>query len=152
MTIRLLRGLVALTAASASLTAVAQSTGPVGLWRTIDDASGKPRAEIRINVVDGTAEGRVVRSLVAGESPDARCDKCSDARKGQPIVGMAILTGLRPDPNDPSRWSGGEILDPDSGTVYRARIELSPDGRVMQVRGFVGIALFGRTQVWQRAD
>lgn len=152
MTIPLRRGLLALTLAGASLTAVAQSASPAGLWRTIDDSNGKPRAEIRITVADGTAEGRVVRSLVAGENPDARCDKCSDARKGQPIVGMAILTGLRPDADDLRRWSGGEILDPDSGTVYRARIELSPDGRVMQVRGFVGIALFGRTQVWQRAD
>ncbi|MFN7573320.1 MAG: DUF2147 domain-containing protein [Betaproteobacteria bacterium] len=152
MYLRLLVPALASIAAGLSLSATAQSANPAGLWRTIDDASGKPRAEVRITVADGTAEGRVVRSLVAGEKPDARCDKCSDARKGQPIIGMAMLTGLRQDAGDPRVWSGGEILDPDNGTVYRARIELSPDGREMQVRGFVGIALFGRTQVWQRAE
>jgi uncharacterized protein (DUF2147 family) len=100
----------------------ATSPSPAGLWRTIDDTTGKPRGEIRIVVADGAAQGQIVRSLVAGEDPDKRCDKCPGERKGQRIVGMIILTALKPDPNDPLRWDGGELLDPDSGSVYRARL------------------------------
>jgi uncharacterized protein (DUF2147 family) len=130
----------------------ATSPSPAGLWRTIDDTTGKPRGEIRIVVADGVAQGRIVRSLVPGEDPDKRCEKCPGERRGQRLVGMTILTGLKPESGDSLRWDGGELLDPDSGSVYRARLELAPDCKTMDVRGFVGIALFGRSQIWQRVE
>ncbi|MCO4095282.1 MAG: DUF2147 domain-containing protein [Acidovorax sp.] len=128
------------------------ATSPAGLWQTVDDATGKPRALVRVSIEQGTLVGTIEKSLNPQDKADARCDKCADARKGQPIIGMALLSGLKRDGSDPLLWSGGEIVDPDSGTLYRARVKLSPDGTRMEVRGFVGVSLFGRTQVWQRQE
>jgi len=125
---------------------------PEGLWRTLDDRTGVPRSEVRVDVRNGVLTGRVVRGLIPGEPQDGRCVKCPGERKDQPIIGMAILTGLRAASGDLRNWEGGEILDPDSGSVYRARVRLDESGRLLEVRGFVGVSLFGRTQTWQRVN
>lgn len=125
---------------------------PIGLWRTVDDRNGHDRSVIRIDRQGAVLSGRVVRSLDPRDDPAARCGKCPGDRKDQPIVGMALLSGLRPSIADPRLWEGGEILDPDSGSIYRARVRLSEDGRTLEVRGFLGVALLGRTQVWKRAE
>ena len=62
---------------------------------------------------------------------------------------MKILRRLR---WDGEQYSGGEILDPDDGKVYRCSMRLVDGGRKLEVRGFVGIPLLGRTQTWLRAD
>jgi uncharacterized protein (DUF2147 family) len=118
---------------------------PVGLWRTIDDETKQAKALIRIAEQGGTLVGRIERILVG--AADAVCEACTDQRKGQPVQGMTILTGLR---KDGDAWTGGEILDPKNGKVYRAKVSLAEDGRRLDVRGFVGIAAFGRTQTWLR--
>ena len=61
---------------------------------------------------------------------------------------MVILRGLR---WDGTAWTGGDVLDPDTGKVYRATVRLSDDGRELTLRGYVGIALLGRSQRWVRA-
>lgn len=137
------------SAQSASLPSPAGS--PAGLWHTIDDATGKPRAEIRISVVGDQLTGTVVRSLVPGEEGDKLCDKCPGSRHNQPLIGMAILTGLRRDRDNPLLWNGGEVLDPDVGKVYKAKVEVARDGKSLKMRGFLGVAMLGRTQVWKRA-
>ena len=43
---------------------------------------------------------------------------------------------------------GGEILDPKNGRVYSAKITPSKDGKSLDVRGFIGVSLIGRTQTW----
>jgi uncharacterized protein (DUF2147 family) len=134
-----------------SLAAQSASTSPAGLWHTIDDATGKPRAEIRISVAGDQLTGTVVRSLVPGEEGDKLCDKCPGARHNKPMIGMAILTGLTRDRSNPLLWTGGEVLDPDVGKVYKAKVEVSKDGKSLKMRGFLGVAMLGRTQVWQRA-
>lgn len=60
---------------------------------------------------------------------------------------MTILWGLKMNGDE---WSGGEILDPDNGKIYRCKMTLSEDGTQLSVRGFIGIALIGRTQTWHR--
>ena len=125
------------------------ANGPAGLWKTIDDKTGRDRSVVRIEVDDGILRGWVERSLDPNDKSDARCTKCKDARKDQPILGMMILSGLKTD-GDPRRWSGGEILDPDNGETYRAKLAVSQDGKTMEVRGFIGISLFGRSQTWVR--
>lgn len=123
---------------------------PAGLWQTIDDRDGQPRAEIRITINSGILTGRVVRSLRDVETGNGLCAKCPGDRRDQPIIGMAILTGLRQSSDTPLVWRGGEILDPDSGGVYGAKATLSPSGTELTVRGFLGTSLFGRSQVWRR--
>ena len=122
-------------------------TSPVGLWRTIDDATGKTMSVVRIVDKGGLMFGSI-ESIVEPEPDwDGRCLKCRDHRKNQPIVGMVILSNLRRMGDD---YAGGEILDPENGYIYRCSLRLIEDGRRLEVRGFIGISLFGRTQVWVR--
>lgn len=121
---------------------------PVGVWRIVGDKSGEAEALIEIREKNGVFEGRISKVFPRpGVDPKARCELCTDARKGQPIQGLTILTGLRADGKE---YSGGEILDPDEGETYRAKMKLSEDGRKLHVRGFIGISLIGRTQTWLR--
>jgi uncharacterized protein (DUF2147 family) len=142
---------VATTRAATSTLAARSEVSPAGLWHTVDDVTGKPRAEIRIEVSGDRLTGFVVRSLVPGEVGDKLCDRCPGARHNQPLIGMAILSGLARERNNALVWSGGEVLDPDSGKTYKARVELAKDGQSLKLRGYIGMPLMGRTQVWRRA-
>lgn len=122
--------------------------GPAGTWHTISDVDGRPRGIVALTVTDGVLSGRIAGSLVPGEPPGKRCTACTGALKDQPLQGMEILSGLR---WDGEAWTGGWILDPDTGRRYRATIRLADDGRSLTLRGYVGVALLGRTQRWVRA-
>lgn len=142
-----------LTAATLALlagtVARADDATPVGTWTTIDDATGKPRSTVRIWEADGTLQGRIESvAPEPGKDPVPRCTRCEGDRKNQPIVGMVILWGLS---RDGARWTGGHILDPDSGTIYRCALRPVQGGERLEVRGFVGLSLLGRTQTWVRA-
>ncbi|MCU0950691.1 MAG: DUF2147 domain-containing protein, partial [Burkholderiaceae bacterium] len=98
---------------------------PVGLWQTISDSDGKPRGLVQIRDHDGVLSGRIVGTLRADESPDARCERCPGERKGQKLLGMTILSGLRRQGDGAqARWTGGEILDPDNGRSYDVTLTL----------------------------
>jgi uncharacterized protein (DUF2147 family) len=128
----------------------AQASTPVGLWKTIDDATGKPRSHVRIEEVNGELQGAVEKIFpFPGDDPENLCDKCKGERKDKPVVGMTILWGLK---NDGGVWKGGEILDPDNGKTYRCKMAVSDDGRELDVRGYIGISLIGRTQTWLRVQ
>ncbi len=139
-----------LAAAAAGLAiagaAFAQST-PVGLWKTVDDQTGQPKSLVRITEKDGVLSGRVEKILT--DKTDAKCDKCTDERKDQPVQGMTILTGMKA---DGEQWSGGKILDPNEGKVYSSRLKLLDGGKKLDVRGFIGVSLFGRSQTWIREE
>ena len=128
------------------------STGPspVGLWNTISDVDGKPRGVVRVIEKDGVYSAAIVRSLVPGEEDMGLCDVCPGARKGQPYNGLVFLTGLRKVGS--TEYGGGEILDPDTGSIYSCRAQLENNGQALVVRGYFGISLFGRSQIWQRAE
>jgi uncharacterized protein (DUF2147 family) len=126
----------------------ADPTSPVGTWRTIDDSTGKPKAVVRIFEQSGRLYGVVEKGLEAN-SAHSVCDNCTDDRRGKPIIGMDIIRGLA---RDGGQWDGGTILDPESGQVYKCRLTLQDGGRKLAVRGFVGISLLGRTQVWERLN
>ena len=119
---------------------------PVGLWQTYDDHTGQPRGIVRIFEQQGRLYGDIQRVLDT-DKPGAVCLKCTDDRKGKPVEGMQIIRGLAPDGNG---WSGGTILDPETGTSYRCSIHLADGGRKLVLRGYVGISLFGRNQTWLR--
>ena len=141
-------GLASLIAVSAA--ALAQPPTPAGLWRTYSDRTGEADGLVRVVEVDGEFEGTVQAVFSPpAPSPDPLCEECSGERRNAPIVGMKILRRLR---WDGEQYSGGEILDPDDGKVYRCSMRLVDGGRKLEVRGFVGIPLFGRTQTWLRAD
>jgi uncharacterized protein (DUF2147 family) len=127
-----------------------QTVSPAGMWKTIDDETGTERSFVRIVEVDGEFRGTVEKIFDRpGDNPGHLCDKCKGDRKDKPVVGMTILWGLK-DAGDV--WKGGEILDPDNGKIYRCKMTLSDDGKELNVRGFIGISLIGRTQTWHRLE
>jgi uncharacterized protein (DUF2147 family) len=126
----------------------AQDGSPVGLWKTIDDESGKPKALIRITEAGGELTGKIEK-LFRGSTEDQNptCVKCEGARKDQPIIGMTIVSGLKKAGDE---YTGGEILDPNNGKVYKSKAELKDGGKKFSVRGYVGMPMFGRSQTWVR--
>jgi uncharacterized protein (DUF2147 family) len=128
--------------------AFADTMSPVGVWRTIDDKTKNERSIIRITEVNGEFRG-VVEKLFdqPGDDPAHLCKDCKGERKDKPIIGMTILWGLK---KDGDTWADGEILDPHNGKTYRCKMTLSDDGKSLNVRGFIGISLFGRSQIWLR--
>jgi uncharacterized protein (DUF2147 family) len=126
------------------------NTSPVGLWRTLDDHTGKPRGLVRIMEINGEYQGRVEKSFPKpGEPPNPTCEKCEGTRRNQPIIGMIILWGLTKQGDD---YQGGEILDPETGKIYGAKIKLQDGGKNLDVRGFIGFSLLGRSQTWVREE
>jgi uncharacterized protein (DUF2147 family) len=65
---------------------------------------------------------------------------------------MTILRDIKPDPDDKGSWVGGDILDPNNGKVYKVRLKLTDAGKKLDVRGYIGTPLLGRTQTWLRVE
>lgn len=143
----LLNTLLATAVMAAAMPAIAQDS-PVGLWKNIDDESGKPKALIRITEANGVLEGKIEKLFRdAGQDQNPVCDKCSDARKNQPIIGMTMLNGLKKDGDE---YNGGQILDPNNGKVYRSKLKVADGGKKLEVRGYIGVPMLGRSQTWVR--
>lgn len=126
------------------------SDSPVGLWKNIDDHTGKPKALIRISEANGELNGRIEKLLRDPEQDQyPKCTKCEGELKDQPILGMTIITGMKKDGNE---YNGGKILDPDNGKFYKSKMSLTDDGKKLHVRGYIGVPLLGRTQTWIREE
>jgi uncharacterized protein (DUF2147 family) len=142
--------LIALALAGASLAAAAQST-PAGLWKTIDDDGKTEKSLVRITDNAGTFSAKVEKVFDPAKQ-DARCEECSDERKNQPVLGMTIVKGVRANLDDKALWDGGEILDPNNGKTYKVRMKPIDGGKRIEVRGYIGAPLLGRTQTWVRVE
>ncbi len=128
----------------------AQDGSPVGLWKSIDDSSGKPTALIRITENQGELTGKIEKLFrTPDEDQNPKCVACTDARKNQPILGMTIVSGLKKDGDE---YKGGEILDPKNGKVYKSKLTVREGGKKVEVRGYIGMPMFGRSQVWLRQE
>jgi uncharacterized protein (DUF2147 family) len=124
----------------------AQPNSPLGLWKTIDDKTGAPRAIVRIYEKDGKLFGKIVSNLTPGGAPNPVCSVCKDERKNQPIQGLVMIRNMKADGGE---YSGEDLLDPDNGSVYRCKMHVEGGTRLV-VRGYLGISLLGRTQTWER--
>ena len=129
--------------------ALAQAT-PVGLWKTIDDETKQERSLVRIAETGGVLSGRIEK-ITDPTKQDARCDKCEGARKDQRVVGMTILEGVKRH-GGADHWDGGSILDPNNGKVYKVRLAPKDGGKALEVRGYIGAPVLGRTQTWMRVE
>lgn len=133
-----------------ALPAWADEATPVGLWRNLDDVSGKPKALIRITETKGELRGRIEKLfLPPNQDPNPKCDQCEGADKDQPVLGMVFMSGLRKTGAD---YSGGQILDPDNGKVYKSKLTVIDGGKRLDVRGYIGVPMFGRSQIWLREE
>lgn len=130
--------------------AMAQEVSPVGLWKNIDDVTGKPKALIRITESKGELNGQIEKLyLPSNLDQNPRCDKCEGDRKDQPVLGMVFMSGLKKKGNE---YTDGQILDPDNGKVYKSKMTLVEGGRKLNVRGYIGVPMFGRSQIWVRQE
>ena len=132
-----------------TVAAQAAETSPVGLWKTIDDETGKVKSLVRISELNGELEGRVEKVFSPpAKSSDPICDQCEGERKGKPVIGMIIMWGLKKSTDN--EWSGGQILDPAKDKIYRCKVTVIEEGKKLQMRGYV--AMFYRTQIWLREE
>jgi uncharacterized protein (DUF2147 family) len=122
-------------------------SSPVGLWAPTD-GEGKPMGIIRIFERDGAFYGRIEPSSPSDDF-SARCTRCTDDRKNQPIIGLVIMRHLKLKDGE---YAGGEILDPDTGGIYRCKFHLTEGGWKLRMRGYLGISLLGQSQTWVRVD
>jgi uncharacterized protein (DUF2147 family) len=124
------------------------ANSPVGRWKTVDDVTGKAKSVVAIWEENGKLFGRIQKILDAKpDDPNPTCDDCQGEQKGQPVLGLRILWDLQ---KDGDGWSGGTILDPESGKTYKCLISVEDGGTKLKVRGFVGVSMLGRTQYWLR--
>lgn len=128
----------------------AQAT-PAGLWKTIDDETQQEKSLVRITDNGGVFTARVEK-LLDPTKQDAVCDKCEGDDKGKPIVGLAIVRNIKANAKDGTVWDGGEILDPNKGKTYRAQLKPVDGGKKLEVRGYIGSPMFGRSQTWLRVE
>ncbi|MBN1531891.1 MAG: DUF2147 domain-containing protein [Spirochaetes bacterium] len=122
---------------------------PVGMWKTVDDETGKEKSYLTITESNGKLYGTIAKLI--GEPNDGKdklCTKCTGSFKDKHLVGMTIMWGLKSEGSN--KWSGGHIMDPNNGKTYRCLVELQNGGKKLRVRGFIGFSLLGRNQFWYR--
>ena len=126
---------------------IAADLTPVGTWTSIDDATHKPKSIVQITEADGKLTGKVLEVLQSDDGPHPLCKKCDGERKDQPIEGMTIIWGVS---KDDDVWDGGKILDPKTGKIYKVKLTVTDNGQKLDVHGYIGFALMGRSQIWER--
>jgi uncharacterized protein (DUF2147 family) len=137
-------GLIAGTVLFGTLT-FAQNNPSVGLWKNVEPDK---TVFIRTLEQDGKLTGKVEK-LIKNNAEDttSTCTKCQGENKDKPVIGMTMIWGMQ---KDGARWSGGKILEPDTGKVYNCRIEPVDGGKKLSVRG--SVAFLGKTQTWERVE
>ena len=120
----------------------------VGLWEQVDENSGKAESWFKIVERNGVYVGNIVKMFPKpGDDENWVCDRCEGDERGKPVLGLALIKNMQ---RNGLSYENGTIMDPRDGKVYRALMRLSPDGQKLEVRGYLGISLFGRSQVWNR--
>lgn len=123
-----------------------QAQDVVGKWKTIDDNTGKEKSIVEIYKEGDKYYGKVLK-LLNPSKPNPTCNNCTGEEKGAPIEGLVIIKGLQKKGDE---YTGGKITDPESGKQYKCTIKLNGKDK-LDVRGYVGISLLGRTQTWEKA-
>ena len=133
-----------------AMTSFAFANDIAGLWQTIDDKTGAPKGQVEIRQeADGTYVGKIVKITPrAGYTPKTTCVDCPAPYTNKPILGLDVLTGLKH--SSGNNYTGGRILDPNTGKVYSMKAKLSTSGKRLTLRGYVGVSALGRNQVWIR--
>lgn len=139
-------GAIALLVALAGVAQAFDPSSPVGLWETLDQKTGLRQALIRLDERDGKVSGRIVWTDNPEDATNT-CTHCKDERRNAPILGLVLIRDLE---HVGAAWENGDILDPRNGAVYRCKVWLEDDGRVLVVRGYVGVSLLGGSRRWRR--
>jgi uncharacterized protein (DUF2147 family) len=144
----IIRGLLVICGVPLLMTA-AESDSPVGNWKTFDDKTGRAKSIVQIAEENGELTGKVLEVLESPAGPHPVCQPCEGERKDKPVEGMTILWGAK---KNGASWEDGEILDPENGKIYHVILTLLGSGQKLAVRGYIGIPVIGRRQIWQRQE
>jgi len=146
----LLSSLLSVRIAAQTATLPQALSSPAGRWKTIDDETGKTKSIVVIREEKGKLYGTIEKVLDSDQpGPNPLCIHCEGDLKNKPENGLQIMRELK---RDGDQWSGGQILDPHNGKIYRCYISLEDGGKKLKVRGYIGFALLGRTEYWLRVE
>ena len=120
------------------------------VWKTIDDKTGKPRATVKFTETNAGLNA-TIQSLLDKDALKV-CGKCTGSLKNKPIVGLTVVHGLKAASGDKNTYENGSILDPKNGKTYNVKGTLSDNGKTLNLRGYMGVSILGRNQVWQRVN
>jgi len=123
-----------------------------GLWQSIDDKTGAPKALVEIRKeANGTYAGKVVKITPrTGYTLKETCVDCPAPYTNKPIIGLDVVTGLKY--SEGLNYTNGRILDPNTGKIYSMKAKLSANGKRLHLRGYLGVSALGRNQIWIRAE
>lgn len=117
----------------------------LGEWYTTDKG-----AKVQIYECDG---GKLCGKIVwladpndENGKPKTDINNPEESNHKKPIIGLNVLHGFEKD--DDNVWDEGKIYDPENGKTYSCKMTL--EGDVLEVRGYVGVPMFGRTETWSR--
>ena len=120
----------------------------LGDWHTIDDETGEVSSLVTLSQADDGSMIGIITKVLKKDAGDGLCDQCEGAKKDQPIEGMQFIWDVQN--VAVGEWEDGKLLDPESGTIYSSKLTLTEDPNALDVRGYVGFSLFGRSQTWTR--
>ncbi len=117
----------------------------VGVWLT-----GSGKAHVKIDKVGNYYFGRVVwlkEPLNTEGKPKLDINNEDVSKRNKTVFGMQLVGGF--EWKNDNLWDNGSIYDPLNGKTYKCKIDLE-NFTTMNIRGFIGISLFGRTDIWKR--
>lgn len=122
----------------------AQLNKIVGKWKTIDDKDGSVKSIVFVfKATNGKYYGKIEKLF---KDPEKLCTECEGANKNQPVLGMMIINNMV---EDGESLTGGTILDPKNGKVYKCNISWDKETDNLNVRGSLDkFGLIGRSQTW----